>query len=150
MLIAGGIAFIAIELYIKQRKPSVEEAGDVTCTQAFLIGLAQSLAMIPGVSRSGATIMGGLLCGLNRKAATEFSFMLALPTMLAATCYDIYNNHALFQMNDIQNIVVGFITSFIFAVISIKALLRFVTGNTFISFGIYRIAVGVLFLVFLP
>lgn len=150
MLIAGGIAFIVIELYIKQRKPSVEEAGDVTCAQAFLIGLAQSLSMIPGVSRSGATIMGGLLCGLNRKAATEFSFMLALPTMLAATCYDIYNNHALFQMNDIQNIVVGFITSFIFAVISIKALLRFVTGNTFISFGIYRIAVGVLFLVFLP
>jgi len=150
MLIAGGIAFIVIELYIKQRKPSVEEAGDVTCAQAFLIGLAQSLSMIPGVSRSGATIMGGLLCGLNRKVATEFSFMLALPTMLAATFYDIYNNHALFQMNDIQNIVVGFITSFIFAVISIKALLRFVTGNTFISFGIYRIAVGVLFLVFLP
>ncbi len=150
MLIVGGIAFIAIELFMKRRQPSVEETGDVTYRQAFTIGLIQSLSMVPGVSRSGATIMGGLLCGLNRKVATEFSFLLALPTMLAATCYDIYKNHAVFQMSDIQNIVVGFITSFIFAVISIKALLRFVTSNTFISFGIYRIVVGVLFLVFLP
>lgn len=150
MLIAGGIAFIVIELFMKRRQPSAEETGDVTYGQAFMIGLIQSLSMVPGVSRSGATIMGGLLCGLNRKVATEFSFLLALPTMLAATCYDIYKNHAVFHMSDIQNIVVGFITSFIFAVISIKALLRFVTSNTFISFGIYRIAVGVLFLVFLP
>lgn len=106
--------------------------------------------MIPGVSRSGATIRGGLLVGLNRKDAAEFSFLLALPTMLAATGYDIYKNYALFNQGDWENILVGFITSFIFAVIGIKALLRFITSHTFIPFGIYRIAVRILFLVFLP
>jgi len=150
MLIAGGIAFIVIERCIKDRPASVAGIEDISYRQAFTIGLIQSLSMVPGVSRSGATIMGGLLTGLNRKDATEFSFLLALPTMLAATAYDIYKNHAIFNLGDWENILVGFITSFIFAVIGIKALLKFITSHTFIPFGIYRIVVGVLFLIFLP
>lgn len=150
MLIVGGIAFIVIERWIKDRPARVASLQDISYRQAFTIGLIQSLSMIPGVSRSGATIMGGLVVGMERKDAAEFSFLLALPTMLAATGYDIYKNYAVFNQGDWQNILIGFITSFIFAVIAIKALLKFITNHTFISFGIYRIIVGVLFLVFLP
>lgn len=145
-LIAGGIAFIVIERVLKNRPSFVVDIREISYRQAFTIGLIQSLSMIPGVSRSGATIMGGLLTGLSRKDATEFSFLLALPTLLAATSYDIYKNHAIFNWGDWQNILIGFITSFIFAVIGIKALLKFVTNHTFIPFGIYRIVVGTLFL----
>ena len=148
-LIAGGIAFIVIERWVKDRPAAVASLQDLSYRQAFTIGLIQSLSMIPGVSRSGATIMGGLAVGMNRKDATEFSFLLALPTMLAATTYDIYKNHAIFNLGDWQNILAGFITSFIFAVIAIRALLKFITSHTFIPFGIYRIVVGVLFLLFL-
>lgn len=149
MLIAGGIAFIVIERWIKDRPARVASLQEISYRQAFIIGLIQSLSMIPGVSRSGATIMGGLVVGMERKDATEFSFLLALPTMLAATGYDIYKNYAAFNQGDWQNILIGFITSFIFAVIGIKALLKFITSHTFIPFGIYRIAVGVLFLLFI-
>jgi len=145
-LIAGGVAFIVIERYIKKRPATIASIQDVSYKQAFVIGLVQSLSMIPGVSRSGATIMGGLLIGLNRKDAAEFSFLLALPTMFAATAYDIYKNHAIFSFGDWQNILVGFITSFIFAVVGIKALLKFITSHTFIPFGVYRIVAGVFFL----
>lgn len=149
MLIAGGIAFIAIERRIKNSPAPAGNLQEVSYRQAFAIGLIQSLSMIPGVSRSGATIMGGLLVGMNRRDAAEFSFLLALPTMLAATAYDIYKNHAIFNLGDWQNILVGFTSSFVFAVIGIKALLKFITSHTFIPFGIYRIAAGVLFLLFL-
>ena len=148
MLIAGGVAFIVIELWMKKHAPTVDGVEGVSYRKAFLIGLVQSLSMIPGVSRSGATIMGGLLVGMSRKDAAEFSFLLALPTMLAATLYDIYKNYTVFELGDWQNIVVGFVTSFVFAVIGIKALLKFITSHTFIPFGIYRIVVGVLFLLF--
>jgi len=149
MLIVGGIAFILIEKFVKDRPASVTSINDVTYRQAFTIGLIQCLSMVPGVSRSGATIMGGMTLGISRKEAAEFSFLLALPTMLAATCYDIYKNYAIFNFSDWQNILVGFIASFIFAVLSIKWLLKFITTHTFIPFGYYRIAVGVIFLVFL-
>lgn len=149
MLIAGGVAFIAIELWLRNRPATVASIQEISYRQAFIIGLLQSLSMIPGVSRSGATIMGGLLVGMNRKDAAEFSFLLALPTMLAATAYDIYKNYTIFNLGDWQNILVGFITSFIFAVIGIKALLKFISSHTFVPFGIYRIAVGVIFLFFL-
>ena len=150
MLIAGGIAFLAIERHLKRRPAAGESLQEMSYRKAFAIGMIQSLSMIPGVSRSGATIMGGLLVGMERRAATEFSFLLALPTMLAATAYDIYKNFGLFSFGDWQNILAGFLTSFIFAVIGIKALLKFITNHTFIPFGIYRIVAGVLFLLFLP
>lgn len=149
MLIAGGIAFILIEWFIKDRPARVTTLEDISYRQAFMIGLIQCLSMVPGVSRSGATIMGGMTLGISRKEAAEFSFLLALPTMLAATCYDIYKNHAIFNFGDWQNILIGFVASFIFAVIGIKALLKFITSHTFIPFGYYRIAIGVIFLVYL-
>lgn len=149
MLIAGGIAFLAIERHLKTR-PAVEDGlRDIAYGKAIAIGTIQSLSMIPGVSRSGATIMGGLLVGLDRKAAAEFSFLLAIPTMLAATAYDIYKNFGAFGSGEWRTLLAGFITSFIFAVIGIKALLKFITSHTFIPFGIYRIVAGVLFLLIL-
>ena len=148
MLIAGGIAFIVIERWIRHRPPIDSSLEDMSYRQAFSVGVIQSLSMIPGVSRSGATILGGLSVGMTRKDAAEFSFLLALPTMLAATCFDIYKNYMVFELGDWQNILVGFVTSFIFAVIGIKALLKFITSHTFIPFGIYRIIVGVIFLLF--
>ncbi|MBI5419817.1 MAG: undecaprenyl-diphosphate phosphatase [Deltaproteobacteria bacterium] len=149
-LIAGGAAFIVIERYLKDRPAAAGSLQDVSYKKAFTIGVIQSISMIPGVSRSGATIMGGLLVGMDRKDAAEFSFLLALPTMLAATAYDIHKNFGVFSFGDWQNILAGFITSFLFAVIAIKALLKFITSHTFIPFGIYRIAAGILFLLFLP
>lgn len=150
MLIAGGIAFIFIERHLKGRQTPECTLQELSYKKAFAIGAIQSLSMIPGVSRSGATIMGGLLAGMGRRDAAEFSFLLAIPTMLAATLYDIYKNLGVFHFSDWQNIAAGFVTSFIFAVISIKVLLRFITSHTFIPFGVYRIAAGVLFLLLVP
>lgn len=148
-LIVGGFAFFAMEYYLKNHRPTIEDAGDVTYRTAFTIGLVQCVSMIPGVSRSGATIIGGLLCGMNRTAAAEFSFLLALPTMLAATCYDVYKNAAAFQGGDWDNLLIGFVVSFIFSIIGIKVLIRFVANHTFIPFGVYRIIAGAVFLFFI-
>lgn len=149
-LIAGGIAFLIIECYLKNRPEPVSNLQRISYRQAVAIGLVQSLSMIPGVSRSGATIMGGLLLGMSRKDAAEFSFLLAIPTMLAATVYDIYKNFGAFSLAEGQNILIGFVTAFVFAIIGIKVLLRVITRHTFISFGIYRILAGILFLLILP
>lgn len=148
-LIVGGIAFLVVERYLKDHRPAVFDVADVSYRSAFTIGMVQCLAMVPGVSRSGATIIGGLLCGMNRSAAAEFSFLLALPTMLAATCYDVYKNAAAFQGGDWNNLLIGFIVSFVFSIIGIKVLVRFVANHTFIPFGIYRIVAGAIFLLFI-
>lgn len=145
-LIVGGLVFFAVEYYLRDHKPAIHDAGDVSYRTAFTIGLVQCLAMIPGVSRSGATIIGGLFCGMNRTAAAEFSFLLAMPTMLAATCYDVYKNAAAFHGSDWNNLLIGFVVSFLFSIIGIKVLIRFVANHTFIPFGVYRIIAGTLFL----
>jgi undecaprenyl-diphosphatase len=145
-LIVGGIVFFVIERYMKNHRPVVQDVADVSYRTAFTIGLAQCLAMIPGVSRSGATIVGGLLCRMDRSAAAEFSFLLAIPTMLAATCYDVYKHASVFHMGDWKNLLIGFVVSFIFAVIAVKVFVRFVSNHTFIPFGVYRIIAGALFL----
>jgi len=145
-LIVGGIAFFVVERYMKNHRPVVHDVADVSYRSAFTIGLVQCLSMVPGVSRSGATIIGGLLCRMDRTAAAEFSFLLALPTMLAATCYDVYKNAAAFQGSDWDNLLIGFAVSFIFSIVGIKVLIRFVANHTFIPFGIYRIIAGALFL----
>jgi undecaprenyl-diphosphatase len=145
-LIVGGIIFIVMERYMKNHQPSVHDVADVSYRTAFTIGLAQCLAMIPGVSRSGATIVGGLLCRMDRSAAAEFSFLLAIPTMLAATFYDVYKHASVFQMGDWKNLLIGFVVSFIFAIIAVKVFVRFVSNHTFIPFGVYRIIAGALFL----
>ncbi len=146
MLIIGGIIFIIVELLYKEKEHHVGHVEQVSYRQAFAIGLFQSLAMVPGTSRSGATIIGGLLIGLKRKTATEFSFLLAVPTMLAATAYDILKHHSEFDFSDAQALGIGFVTAFIVALAIIKWFLAFIKKHTFIPFGIYRIIVGIIFL----
>jgi undecaprenyl-diphosphatase len=148
MLIFGGIVFIVIELLYKEKEHHVAHVEEVSYKQAFMIGLFQSLAMVPGTSRSGATIIGGLIIGLRRKTATEFSFLLAVPTMLAATAYDILKHHNEFDFSDAQALAVGFVTAFIVALAIIKWFLAFIKKHTFIPFGVYRIVVGLVFLMF--
>ena len=144
-LFLGGIALIAFELLNKKEGAAGVSVSAISYRESLLIGLFQSIAVIPGVSRSAATILGGLMLGINRVAIVEFSFLLAVPTMLAATGLDIARSASLFSSEQFELLAVGFIVSFIVALISIKFLLRFVQTNTFISFGIYRIVLALLF-----
>ncbi len=139
-LIAGGLLILYIEKRVYQ--PRFATVDDISWPEALLVGFAQSLAMFPGVSRAGATIMGGVIIGLSRKAATEFSFFLAIPTMFAATVYDVYKNWQLLHVADVPVFAVGFVASFIAAMLTVKALLRFVSNHTFIPFAWYRIVFG--------
>jgi len=145
-LILGGIAIFIVERVVKQ--PVVLDVDDVSYKQALQIGLAQTLALLPGVSRSGATIMGAMCFGLKRKAATEFSFFLAIPTMFAATTYDLLKNINTLTIDDVPIFIVGFIISFISAFFVIKAFLGFVKRHTFNSFAIYRIIFGTVVLIY--
>lgn len=141
-LILGGIAILLIEkMPLKGKTVSVDA---MTQKQAWQIGFAQAIALIPGVSRSGATILGGMLFGLNRHTATEFSFFLAIPIMFAATGYDLLKNWQLLSVNDLPMFAVGFVTAFISALIAIKFLLRFVASHSFKIFAWYRIALGLI------
>ncbi|HPC06832.1 MAG TPA: undecaprenyl-diphosphate phosphatase, partial [Anaerolineaceae bacterium] len=125
-----------------------EDIGSIPYRTSLLIGLFQSIAMIPGVSRSAATIVGGLVLGLKRKTIVEFSFILAVPTMLAATVLDLMKNLNQFSIAQINFLSIGFILSFVFALLSVKFLLNFIKHHSFISFGIYRIILALLFWVF--
>jgi len=149
MLIIGGAVFLIVEFFYKEKEHHIENVEKISYLQAFLIGLFQSLAMIPGTSRSGATIIGGLLIGLKRKAATEFSFLLAVPTMFAATGYDILKHFNEFEFSNITALIAGFLTSFFVALIIIKWFLNFIKKHTFIPFGVYRIIIGSIFLSFI-
>ncbi|MBI5456996.1 undecaprenyl-diphosphate phosphatase [Candidatus Kaiserbacteria bacterium] len=145
-LFLGGIALIVFELLYKEDGDAASSVTAITYKQAAFIGLFQALAMIPGVSRSGATIVGGLLTsGIKRAAIVEFSFLLAVPTMLAATGYDLLKSYSSFNTGDFGILAVGLITSFFVAMAAIVFLLRFIRNHTFISFGIYRIAIALLF-----
>lgn len=150
-LIFGGILMILIDR--KPRNLSTEINPDaidkISTKTAFLIGLFQCLAMIPGVSRSGATIIGGVLLGLNRKIATEFSFFLAIPTIAAASFYDLLQNSAQLTNANIEIILVGTLSAFFSAILVIKWFLNFVSKNNFIIFGAYRILLGSLILFFI-
>ena len=139
-LVVGGL----IILYVEKRayKPRILEADQMRWSDAVKVGFAQALAMIPGTSRSGSTIMGGLIFGLSRKAATEFSFFLAIPTMFAATAYDLYKNWTLLRVEDLPVFAVGFVASFVAAIWAVKSFIRFISNHTFIIFAWYRIAFG--------
>ncbi|MHB8828732.1 MAG: undecaprenyl-diphosphate phosphatase [Syntrophales bacterium] len=139
-LLVGGIILIVFETLHREKDDATKSLSEITYMQSFLIGVFQSLAVIPGVSRSAATIVGGLILGMKRTLIVEFSFLLAVPTMLAATVYDLYKNGAVFSASQFNYLAVGFLTSFIVALASIKLLIRFVQNHTFILFGIYRIA----------
>lgn len=140
-LIAGGLLI----LYVEKRAyhPRVESVDELNWRTALKVGFAQSVAMFPGVSRAGATIIGGVILGLSRKAATEFSFFLAIPTMLAATVYDVYKNWGLLRLEDLPVFALGFVAAFVAAMLTVKALLRFVSNHSFVPFAWYRIVFGV-------
>lgn len=144
-LFVGGIVLILFELMHKERADSLEGAKQITYKQALLVGCFQSIAIIPGVSRSAATILGGLLIGMRRVAIVEFSFLLAVPTMVAATGYDLLKSADTFVFNDVGLLALGFVTSFAVALLSMRFLLAIVRRHTFIPFGIYRIVLAVLF-----
>lgn len=147
-LFLGGIFLILFELFHKENNTEEQSLNDITYKQAFIIGLFQSIALVPGVSRSAATIIGGLLLGLKRVTIVEFSFLLAVPTMTAATSYDILKNYSIFTTEMTGLLLTGFATSFIVALFVINNLLKFIKKHTFIPFGIYRIIVALLFILF--
>ncbi|WP_223538047.1 undecaprenyl-diphosphate phosphatase [Pseudomonas sp. GL-B-16] len=143
-LVVGGI----IMLWAEQREHVVyvDHVDDMRWTDALKVGFAQCLAMIPGTSRSGSTIIGGLLFGLSRKAATEFSFFLAMPTMVGAAVYSGYKYRDLFQTGDLPVFALGFVTAFFFAMIAVRGLLKFIAGHSYAVFAWYRIGFGLLIL----
>ncbi len=145
-LILGGIVFIIIEITHRGKQYTTSCFEMITFKQAFIIGFFQSLAMIPGVSRSGATIIGGLLLGFDRKTATEFSFLLAFPTMVIASGYSILKHHDFFTIDYVGNLSIGIFVAFVTALVAMKALLGFIAHFNFVPFGIYRILIGVVFL----
>lgn len=145
MLIFGGFAFLIVEYFYKPQS-KLEHISQISYKKAFLIGLFQSLAMIPGTSRSGATIIGGLLFGLSRKCSAEFSFLLALPTILSATLYDLYKNSNILTTDHLQILVLGTFVAFITALCVIKIFLNFISRFSYRFFGIYRIILGLIFL----
>lgn len=144
MLILGGVVILWAER--RQHQVSVHNVDDIDWRAALKIGLFQVLAMVPGTSRSGATIIGGLFIGLDRKVAAEFSFFLAVPTMFAATAYDIFKHRELLDMGDFPMFAAGFITAFISAWIAVRTLVRFVANHTYEIFAWYRIVFGLLIL----
>jgi undecaprenyl-diphosphatase len=146
-LIAGGVVILLIERW--PPKSRVHDVAGIPPRLALGIGMAQVLSLIPGTSRSGATIMGGYALGLSRTAATEFSFFLAIPTMLAATMYDLLKSWSVLAVTDIPMFAVGFIVSFVSAVVVVKAFLTYVSNHTFRVFAWYRIAIGVVLLLIL-
>jgi undecaprenyl-diphosphatase len=143
-LVLGGFAILAIERW--NPRATVQEVDSITPQQAVKIGVAQCVSMIPGVSRAGATIMGAMMFGIGRAAATEFSFFLAVPTMLAATMYDVYKNWSALGLSDFPVLALGFVAAFFSALVVVKTLVGFVSRNGFAPFAYYRIGIGFIML----
>jgi len=143
--IVGGFVILWAER--REHRIAVQSVDDMRWTDALKVGCAQAFALIPGTSRSGATIIGGLLFGLSRRAATEFSFFLAVPTLIAAGAYDFYKNRALFDAGDIGVFTVGTVASFVSAFLCVRWLLRYIASHDFTVFAWYRIAFGIVVLV---
>lgn len=145
-LIVGGIAILAVEYSKPVAK--VENVDDLSPVLSLKIGIIQCLSLIPGVSRSGATIIGALLMGVGRKAAAEFSFFLAIPTMMGAAAYDLYKNVDKLSGDDLSLILIGFVTSFIVALLVVRWFIGFIAKHGFSLFAWYRIGLGVIVLLF--
>ena len=120
----------------------------ITKKQALVVGLAQCFALIPGVSRSGSTIMGGLISGLDRKTATEFSFFLAIPIIFAASLFDLATNFSVLNMHHVPIFSIGFITAFVSALLIIKVFIKYVANHDFVIFGWYRIVIGIIAVIY--
>ena len=143
-LFLGGIVLILADRYC-ERFCYLRDIDDLPIKKAPIIGLFQALAVIPGVSRSGATIIGGMLMGLSRRSAAEFSFILAVPTMLMATAYDLFKTGGQFDSSQWELLGVGFITAFFTAMVSVKLFLKFLNSHGFTIFGVYRMVVAILY-----
>jgi undecaprenyl-diphosphatase len=156
-LIIGGLILIILEKYFSKKalkstiikQPNEAELDAITYRQAAIIGACQALAIVPGVSRSAATIMSGLSLGVTRKNIVEFSFLLAMPTMLAATAFDLYKNPPALNNQEIIVWALGFVMAFITAILGIKFFLRFIQKNNFVALGWYRIVVGLVIIAWL-
>lgn len=148
MFIVGGVVFLIVEkFFIKEDRLLIDDVEQVTLKQSLVIGFAQIFALIPGTSRAGSTIIGALLVGLSRKASAEFSFLLAFPVMSAVTAYDLLKHYKDFSDANLTALAVGFVVSFIVALITIKLFMKFLEKFTFVAFGIYRIFFGVILLI---
>jgi undecaprenyl-diphosphatase len=143
--IAGGVVMLWVEAR-QARQPSqrIDDVDAVSWKDALAVGLIQMLALIPGVSRSGATIIGAMALGFSRKSATEFSFFLAIPMLFGAAAYDLYRNHHLLTMEDVPVFAVGLVVSWLAAWVCVKWLMRYVVSHTFVPFAWYRIGFGAL------
>ena len=146
MFIIGGIIFFLVEKWYKNQKTHIDDVEKVSFKQALIIGISQIFAIIPGTSRSGATIVGGMLSGLSRKTAADFSFLLAIPTMFAASGYEMLKNFHSFSNQNFLILGIGFIVSFISSYITVKLFLKYVEKFSLNAFGVYRIVFGVLLL----
>lgn len=148
-LIAGGVAFLLVERLPRFRQPTADkfsQISDMTFRQALAVGIVQTLALIPGVSRSGSSIIGGMLSGLDRRVATEFSFFLAIPVLGGATVYKLISSLDSLGLESMLLLLLGATLSAVFARLAIDWLLRFISRNSFVVFGFYRIAAGLLIL----
>lgn len=148
MFIVGGVVFLVVEYFYEEKECHVSDVEKASYKQALWVGIAQIFSLIPGTSRAGATIIGGLLAGLDRKASAEFSFLLAIPVMAAVTGYDLLKHYQDFADANWGAFIAGFIAAFIVAYLTIKLFLAFIQRFTFVAFGIYRIIFGVLLLTF--
>ena len=146
MFIIGGIIFIIVEQFHKDSDKPSQDIEEVTWKQAMVIGFGQIFSLVPGTSRAGSTIIAGMLSGVSRKASTEFSFLLAIPVMMAVSGYDLLKHYQDFVGADLTAFVIGFIVAFVVAYLTIKLLIVFLQRFTFVAFGIYRILFGVILL----
>lgn len=147
-LIAGGVILILLDKWSANKKSIYTQTEDISITDAVKIGCFQCISMIPGVSRSAATIFGGIFSGFDRKQAAEFSFLLAIPTMFAATGKDLWENKELITADNIQILLFGSAVAFVVALVAVKAFVSFLTKHGFKAFGYYRIILGITFLIY--
>ena len=148
-LAIGGIVMIAVEYWFRSEKQQIKKIEDITNKNAIMIGLFQSISIIPGVSRAAATIIGAMILKTDRKTAVEFSFLLAIPTMAGATGLDLLKSNFSFTSHEWSLLAVGFVGSFIFAMIAVRFFIKFIQHHTFIPFGIYRIILALFFFFYL-
>lgn len=144
-LFIGGILLIIFEKLFVQEDTKLKKIEDISLPKAALLGVFQSVSMVPGVSRAAATILGGMFVGMDRKSAVEYSFVLAVPTMLAATLLDLSRNSFSFESSELLLLIVGFVGAFLSALIAVRFLLKYIQKNTFVSFGVYRIILALLY-----
>ena len=149
MFIAGGLVFLVVEYFYEEKEFHVNDVEKTSYTQALWVGIAQIFSLIPGTSRAGATIIGGLLAGLDRKTSAEFSFLLAIPVMAAVSGYDLLKHYQDFADAEWGAFLAGFVAAFIVAYVTIKLFLAFLQKFTFVAFGIYRILFGIVLLLWI-